>query len=146
MEMKTSEIIAAYKLLNDAKLTKMESGDKFKVIKMMRAMKPVAEEWDSFLKTVDDKLKKENHDAIVEKAQKWQQEGDKTTLTNEEKVEVNKYLLEYQKEKDECIREELEKAVTLEFEKLGEGAFEKLMDSNDWPVKDILSLDAAIKG
>lgn len=145
MELKTNEIVGAYKLLNDAKLTKMESGDKFKVIKIMRSMKPAAEEWDSFLKTVDDKLKKENHDEVIEKAQKWQQEGEKTSLTNEEKIGINKYLLEFQKEKEDCVREELEKSVTLEFEKLSDAAFEKLVDSNDWKVNEILSLESVIK-
>ena len=146
MGLKTSEIVSTYKLLSDAKLTKMESGDKFKVIKIMRAMKPIAEEWDSFLKTVDEKLKKENHDSIIEKAQKWQQEGDKTSLTNEEKIEINKYLFEFQNEKEECIREELDKEVSLDFEKLNESSFEKLVDSNDWKVNEILSLETVVKG
>lgn len=145
MELKTKDIIGVYKVLSDAKLTKMESSDKFKVIKMMRAMRPIAEEWDSFLKTVDEKLKKDNHDNIIEKAQKWQQDGDKTTLTTEEKIEINKYLVEFHKEKEECIREELEKDANLEFDKINDLAFEKLIDSNDWEVGKIIELETIIK-
>lgn len=145
MELKTSEIVGVYKLLSDAKLTKMESSDKFKVIKMMRAMRPTSDEWDEFLKTVDEKLKKDNHDEIIEKARKWQQEGENTTLTNDEKVEINTYLVNFEKEKQECINDELKKNVPLEFEKLSESAFEKLMDSNDWKVNEILELELVVK-
>lgn len=141
MELKVKDIVNVYTILKDAKLTKMDSMDKFKLIKMMRAMKPTAEEWDSFLSTVDEKLKKENHDDFIEKARKWQQEGEKTTLTEEEKLEVNTYFIEYQREKNECIKDELEKTVSLEFEKLQQGAFEKLIDSNDWDVKNIMELE-----
>lgn len=145
MELKTSEIVGVYKLLGEAKLTKMESSDKFKVIKMMRAMRSTAEEWDAFLKNIDEKLKKENHDEIIEKARKWQQEGENTTLTNEEKVEINTYLINFEKEKQECFGDELKKVVTLDFEKLNESAFEKLIDSNDWEVNKILELEWVIK-
>lgn len=141
MELKVKDIVNVYTILKDAKLTKMDSMDKFKLIKMMRAMKPTAEEWDSFLSTVDEKLKKENHDDFIEKARKWQQEGENTTLTEEEKLEVNTYFIEYQREKNECIKDELEKTVSLEFEKLQQGAFEKLIDSNDWDVKNIMELE-----
>lgn len=145
MELKTSEIVVVYKLLSDAKLTKMESSDKFKVIKAMRAMRPTSDEWNEFLKTVDEKLKKDNHDEIIEKARKWQQDGENTTLTNDEKVEINTYLVNFEKEKQDCINDELKKNVTLEFEKLSESAFEKLMDSNDWKVNEILELELVVK-
>lgn len=145
MEFKTSEIVNVYKILVTSKLTKMETSDKAKVLKAMREMKPVADEWDSFLKTVDEKLQKDNHEEIIKKAQQWQQEGEKTTLTDAEKIEINKYLIEYKKEEDECMNDELEKIVSLSFDKINESAFEKLIDSNDWLVGDALNIEKIIK-
>lgn len=145
MEFKTSEIVSVYKLLGKAKLTKMESSDKFKVIKAMREMKPVADEWDSFLNTVDEKLKKENHEEIIEKAMKWNKEGEKTTLTNEERIEINTYLVNFEKEKQACIHEELNKNVVLDFSKISGSAFEKLVESNDWEVNEIIAVEELIK-
>ena len=68
MELKVSEVIGVYSTLKDAKLTKMESADKFKVIKIMRPMQGVADEWDKFMENVDKKLQKENHEEIIQKA------------------------------------------------------------------------------
>lgn len=145
MEFKTSEIVSVYKTLSESKLTKMETSDKAKVLKAMREMKPIAEEWDSFLKTVDEKIQKENHQEIMEKVAQWQKEGENTTLSEGERIEINKYLIEYQREKDTCINDELEKKVNLEFAKISESAFEKLVDSNDWEVKKMMEVESFIK-
>ena len=145
MKLKIEKIVSVYTILKDAKLTKMESADKFKVIKAIRPMQTIAEEWNNFISNVDKKLQKENHDEIIEKAQKWQREGEETTLSQEEKIEVNKYLIEYQKEKEECINDELEKEEELSFDKINDSAFEKLIDSNDWKVNEILLLASVIK-
>lgn len=146
MELKVSEVIGVYSTLKDAKLTKMESADKFKVIKIMRPMQGVADEWDKFMENVDKKLQKENHEEIIQKARKWQEAGEKTTLTDEEKIEINRYLITFQKEKDECVKDELEKVVSLDFEKLTQDAFEKLIDSNDWEVNKMMQLESLIVG
>lgn len=145
MKLKTSEIVSVYAILKDAKLTKMESTDKFKVLKVMRVMQPIADEWDSFIANVDKKLQKENHEEIIEKAKKWNSEGENTTLTNEEKIEINKYLFEFEQEKKSCLKDELEKEVELSFDKINESAFEKLIDSNDWEVIKMLTLESVIK-
>lgn len=145
MELKTNEIVSIYSILKDAKLTKMESIDKFKVLKMMRVMRGVADEWESFIQNVDSKLQKENHEEIIEKAKKWHLEGENTSLTNEERVEINKYLIEFQKEKDACVKDELDNVIDLDFEKINESAFEKLIDSNDFEVNKILTLDLIVQ-
>lgn len=145
MELKTQDVVSTFNLLSNGKLTKMESSDKFKVLKMMRVMQPIADEWESFMKHVDEKLKKDNHDEIVEKVKQWQQEGENTTLTEAERIEINKYFAEYQQEKNDCINDELKKVVSLSFDKINESAFEKLVDSNDWEVIKILELEKVIK-
>ena len=140
MIMKTSTIIEVYQLLNNAKLTKMEAKEKFQVIKIMRAMKPVAEEWDSFIKTMDEKLKDDNHEEMLAKAQRWQKEGEKTTLSLDERMEVNEYFGKLERERRELIAPEQSKEVDVSFDKLTEEAFEHLIDSNDFVVYQIMSL------
>lgn len=142
--MKTSTIIEVYQLLNTAKLTKMESKEKFSVIKIMRAMKPVAEEWDSFVKTMDEKLKGENHEEMLSKAQQWQKEGEKTTLSLDERMAVNEYFAKFNKDRTEMITSEQSKEVNILFDKLTEEAFERLVDSNDFNVGQIVALQEAI--
>lgn len=142
--MKTSTIIEVYKALKEAKLTKMESKEKFQVIKIMRAVKPVAEEWDAFLSTVDEKLRGEGHEEMVAKIQQWQKEGEQTTLTEEERREVNAYIMRYNRERDELLHSELAKEVEVKFEPLTEEAFERFLDSNDMTVEVLGVLSEAI--
>lgn len=142
--MQTSTIIEVYQLLNTAKLTKMESKEKFQVIRIMRAMKPVAEEWDSFVKTMDEKLRDDNHEEMLAKAQQWQKEGEKTTLSLDERMAVNEYFGKLDKERRELIASEQSNEANVLFDKLTEEAFERLMDSNDFNVGQILALQEAI--
>lgn len=132
--MKTSTIIEVYKALKEAKLTKMESKEKFQVIKIMREIKPTAEEWDSFISTVDEKLKGENHDEMAEKIKQWQKEGENTTLTLDERKEVNEYIAKYNAERNELVNAEMEKEVEVKYERISQEAFERLVDSNDLSV------------
>lgn len=130
--------------MNTAKLTKMESKEKFQVIKIMRAMKSVAEEWDSFVKTMDEKLKGDNHEEMLAKAQQWQKEGEKTTLSLDERMAVNEYFSKFNKDRTEMITSEQSKEVNIIFDKLTEEAFERLVDSNDFNVGQIVALQEAI--
>lgn len=142
--MKTSTVIEVYKALKEAKLTKMESKEKFAVIRIMRAVKPVAEEWDAFLSTVDEKLRGEGHEEMVAKIQQWQKEGEQTTLTEEERREVNAYIMRYNREREELLHSELAKEVEVKFEPLTEEAFERFLDSNDMTVEVLGLLSEAI--
>ena len=144
--MKTSTVIEVYKALKEAKLTKMESKEKFAVIRIMRAVKPVAEEWDAFLSTVDEKLRGEGHEEMVAKIQQWQKEGDNTTLTMEERKEVNEYIAKFNAERNELINAELAKEVEVSFERISEEAFERFVDSNDMDVNMLTMLSENICG
>ena len=47
---KTKKVLAAFNLLNVAKLSEMEDADKIKVFHILRALKPVATKYDEFYK------------------------------------------------------------------------------------------------
>lgn len=138
--MKKSEVLAIYEIVKAAKVTKMEDADKFKVVKALKTMKPVATDFDEFKKDALDKLKSEDHDAMTEKAQKWQSEGENTTLSVEERAELNKYFNEYNNKVLECVREEAEKDIELSIEKLNDESFQKFVASNDWNTEQALAI------
>lgn len=142
--MKTKQVVEAYNVLGGAKLTKMEDKDKFTVIKAMRQMKPVAIGYEDFVKDAQEKLKDERFDDMRGKAQKWQEEGDKTALTVDERIEVNAYFAAYNKRVNDCLKEEQEKEVELGYGRLDEEAFGKLVASNDFDVNTILLLGDAL--
>lgn len=142
--MKTINIVSAYRTINVAKLSKMEDADKYKVIKAIREMKPIAEQFDSFVSDARERLKPEDFDAMQKQAVKWQEEGENTTLTMEERVRLNRYFEDYNKKVEECVREESEKEHELKFCRLSEDAFCKFLGSNDWDVKTIVQLEGVL--
>lgn len=139
-EITTDTVKSVYKLLNDSKLTKMEDKDKFIVIKAVRKFKPIAADFEDFKKDVQEKLKGENFEEMQKKALQWNEEGDKTTLTEDERKEVNMFFYEFNKNMEECLKEETERKHELEYEKLSEDAFGKFISSNDFKVDDIIKI------
>lgn len=139
--MKTIDIVKAYRIINDAKLTKMEDADKFKVIKATRQLKPVAASFDEFVKEAQERLKPDGWDDMQKKARKWQEDGDKSTLAVEERREINRYFTDYNAKVEECVKEEAEKEHELTYERLSEEAFGKFVASNDYDVRTIIELE-----
>lgn len=139
--MKLKEIVAAYKTLGEAKVSKLEESEVIKVVKARKEMRKYADDYEAFLKDVQEKFKPEDWDDIQTKVQKWQQEGENTTLTEAERIEINKALIEYQKKVETAVREELEKEIDITVEKLNEGASTKLLVENGWEIKKLDDLD-----
>ena len=139
--MKTIDIVKAYRIINDAKLTKMEDADKFKVIKATRQLKPVAASFDEFVKEAQERLKPEGWDDMQKKARQWQEDGDKSALTAEERREINRYFMNYNAKVEECVKDEAEKEPELTYERLSEEAFGKFIASNDYDVRTIIELE-----
>ena len=148
--MKTIEITNIYVVLNEAKLTKMDDADKFKVIKILRVIKPVAKGYEDFVEDVKNKLKADDHDKMTEKAQAWNKDnqGKKVNELTQEQIDelntINTYFAEYNKLVEDCLKEEAEKEVELTFDKLNEEAFGKLVASNDWTCGQIMALSDVI--
>ena len=141
MKATVKQIVAAYNALGDAKLTKLDDAEKSKVVKARKAMRPITDEYEAFLKDVQEKFKPENWDEIQEKIQQWQKEGEKTTLTEDERIELNKAIIGYQNGVDKAVKEELEKEVELNFDKLSEGADVKIMSASDWTPNQLDALE-----
>jgi formate-dependent phosphoribosylglycinamide formyltransferase (GAR transformylase) len=138
--MRVADIKAAYEVIASAKLTKMNDEDKFLVIKATRAIKPIALDFDEFRRDAEERLKEDGHEEIIAKYRQWYKEGENTSLTLEEREEVNRRLTEYRSRVEKCLSEELSREVTPEYKRLGEEAFEKFVASNDYDVKTIILL------
>lgn len=130
--MKLKEAVILYKVLGEAKVGVLEESDIAIIIKVRKNLRSAVEEYEAFLKDCQEKFKPENWDKIQEKIAQWQQEGEKTTLTIEERTEINKAIIEYQNKINSVINVELEKVIDVTVEKLSEDAAVKLIKHNDW--------------
>ena len=138
--MKKKDILSGFTLINEAKLTKLEDEAKFKVIKACKAMKPMVDELQSFEKDVRDKLKGEKHEEYLKMVEKWQEEGEKTSLTIEERKELNKYFNEYNEKVTVCLKDEIESEIALDYERLSADEIKKFVSSNDWNVAQTVAV------
>lgn len=138
--MKKKDILNSFALINEAKLTKLEDETKFKIIKACRAMRPIVDDLKKFEEDARKKLAAENHDEIVEKAQKWQEEKENTTLSTEDRIQINNYLIQYSANVSKCLNDELESEIDIAYEKLNEDELKKFVASNDWNVQQVVAV------
>lgn len=131
------DVVSAYKVLGDAKVVKLEESEMIKVVKARKAMRPIADDYDAFLKDCQEKFKPEGWDEIQNKLQQWQQEGENTTLTEAERIELNKAVIGYQKKIDSALKDELKREVELNIEPLKEESATKLLVENGWELKKL---------
>ena len=142
--MKIKEIVNAYKALGEAKVSNLEESEIRKVVNNRKIMRTIAEEFEAFLKDCQEKFKPENWDELQQKIQQWQQEGEKTTLTEEERIVINKAIMRYQQLITKAIQDEEDKNVDITVEKLSEDSITKLLKHNDWPINKLDELSAIL--
>lgn len=126
--MKIKTLISAYKLLGEAKVTKLEASEVLKILKARKTMRPHAEAYDAYLKDCQEKFKPGNWDDIQTLIQKWD------VISEEEKKNVNKVLYDYNNIINETVIEELEKDVEVSVEKLREESMTIILQENGWPI------------
>lgn len=133
---KTIDAVVVYELLNASMLGKMESKDKFNVIKTIKVLKEVAEKYKTFREDSEAKLRSDKHGEMVAKAQKWQM------ISNEDKKAVNDYFFKLNNDVDKCTEEERNKIHELDIRTITEAAFGALMDANEsWTAEQIMRLE-----
>ena len=135
--MKKIELLGLANILSIAKVSKMDDTDKYAVIKIMRELRPVATEINAAIEIARDKLKGEEHASIVKMEQEWD------NLSDDERSQVKSYYAKYDKEIEASIRDLLEENFELSV-KLSEGAYSKLIASNDFDVATMMKLENLI--
>ena len=136
----TENIVIAYNSLKGAKLTRLDTAEKFTAIRAMRVLKPVAASLQGFIEDAREKLRPEGFDIIERKASAFD------TLSDEEKREVNAVISTYNADVARCISEEASKEHTIDFEPMTEETFGRLLDSNDLDMSTILVLQDVLCG
>ena len=142
--MKTRQVVEVVRVLGDAKISRMEDKDKFLVIRAMRQLKPVSSSHEEFVKDAREKLKGDDFEELRKKAEQWQAEGEETALSIAERQHINAYFTGYTDRVNACVREEEEKDNEFAYERLSEEASRKLIASNDFDIKTIMSLQEAL--
>jgi len=146
---KTEKVLNAYRVLSTAKYSKMADEDKIKVWRIARTLKPVADKFDDDSKDAAEKFKpSEDFDEKLQKAQEYERTIRNTEKDSEERaVEYGKFVGEfnaYQKLVNDAVKEFANKEVEVEFEKLSEDAFGKLMASNEWTMEQTMEIGMLI--
>lgn len=113
--MKQGEVLNAYRVLGESKMSTLEVGEVVKVVKARKVMRPIAEAVDAFMKDVQ------------EKAAAWE------SMSEEQRAELNK-----------AVNDELGKDVGLEFEKLSEESIAKLIQENGFKAREIDLLEIMV--
>jgi len=148
---KTEKVLSAYRVLSTAKYSKMSDEDKIKVWKIARTLKPVADKFEDDSKDASEKFKPEGFDENLRKAQEYERvtkdkdaDASKLEMGAAEYGGFIKELQKYNKIVGDAIKEFADKEVELEFEKLTEDAFGKLMASNEWTMEQAMEIGMLI--
>ena len=146
---KTSEALTAYNILNNAKYGSMDDGDKIKVWKITRALKPIATKFEEDNKDAAEKFKADikDFDELLPKAQEYENllrtNGDmsKSPIGAAEYDAFIKEFKKYNELVGKAVEEFDTKEVELSFEPLSEDAICKLMASNtDWKMSQVMAI------
>jgi len=150
VELKTKRIIEAFKTLDSSKYQKLSDDDKIKVWKIIRALKPIALEYEEAIEDAKVRLvPSDDYEMKFQKAQLYEhmkKEGKNTLPMSEE--EYNAFVpifKSYMELLAKAINDGLKEVRSIEFEPLSEEAFGKLMASNDWSFGQAGKLDFIIE-
>jgi hypothetical protein len=147
LTIKTEKVLGAYQVLNTAKYTKLDDGDKIKVWKIARALKPIATKFDEDSKDAAEKMKPEGFDEKLHDAQEYERvTKDASADASNLKMGAAEYgafidtLKGYNKLVTDAVKDFADKEVSVSFEPLSEDAFGKLMASNEWTVEQAMMI------
>lgn len=145
--MTTKEIEKSYNVLKGVKLSKLKSADQFLVIKALRVLKPVAEQYAEDMKQIEDRVTsctkeelEENRKLIQAHNNAEQTKSTDGILTTKQIVELNTF---FKKVSEEItgIQEKLESEEhELNHERIEEEAFKELLECNDLSAEDSMVL------
>lgn len=129
--MKLKEVVSLYKILGEAKVSNLDESEIIKIVKARKLIRQSAEEYDAFLKDVQEKFKPENFEYIQNALQNW------NNIDDQERIEVNKVVRTYELKINTAVAEELEKDVDVVLDKLSEESITKLLKHNDWKLNKL---------
>ena len=139
--MKTTKAVRAYKLMQKVHPKPMDGDSQMKYIKIMRVLRPVAENYDKNLEEGKKALQDDKFEEMQQKATKHnealQQKKNEGLLSFDELKELNDYFGDYEKSARQLIKELDEEEVTLSTGKISEASFKKLAETADIPGEEL---------
>lgn len=123
--MKLGAVVDIYKMLGEATVAQLTSDERMEVVKVLKATRPHAKEYDEFVNDLREKFKTANTDAIIQKIQ--MNKG----LTEAEASE----FMEYNTPVSKAIHEEREREVEINLPTISEDAVLKMIGENGWKMK-----------
>ena len=131
--MKSQEALAVWKILSQAKYSKMSDADKVKAWKACRSLKSAATAFEDACKDAAQSMKPDgDYDGQLRRAMQYEQHRDRSDMTDEEYRAFLDDFKKYNTLVGDAVREYGEKEVEVSFEPLSDEAFGALMASNDW--------------
>ena len=143
--MKTIEAVELFTVLKDLKLSGMDTSDRLKVIRNLRALREVADKYSADMDLAKERLKPDDYDSLVMKMLESNEAvtaGGSRTVSDLEVASFNKQNEQFNRDlkavqtgtynKDEKIFEGgmNNEPVDVKIETLTELAFDKLVDAN----------------
>lgn len=123
--MKLGAVVDIYNVLGEATVAQLTSDERMEVVKVLKATRPHAKEYDEFVNDLREKFKTANTDAIIQKIQ--MNKG----LTEAEASE----FMECNTPVSKAIHEEREREVEINLPTIGEDAVLKMIGENGWKMK-----------
>lgn len=123
--MKLGAVVDIYKMLGEATVAQLTYDERMEVVKVLKATRPHAKEYDEFVSDLREKFKTANTDAIIQKMQ--MNKG----LTEAEASE----FMEYNTPVSKAIHEEREREVEINLPTISEDAVLKMIGENGWKMK-----------
>lgn len=138
MIMKLKEAVSIYKILGEAKVSTLEESEIIKIVKSRKQLRSCADDYEAFLKDAQEKFKPEDFSDIQEKLATW------NSLSEEDKIIVNRAIRAYETKVNLAVAEELEKELDITLEKLNAESSTKLLKLNDWQINKLDELQAIL--
>lgn len=137
--MKVKDIVAAYKALGEARTSTLNIEDVLVIVKARRAMRPIVDDYEAFVKDVLEKAKPADFDKLVEIERRLD------TATQEEKEYHLKGVVAYRAACSNACDEEFAKEVNIDLGKLSQEVQVKLLKENGWSVAKLDELAIMIE-
>lgn len=98
MKIKKKAAVVAYDLLKNINLKGVSLTGKLHILCATSAFRKVTEDFVAAINEAEKNLKDEQYQEMYERAAKWNTEGDASTLSEDEKKEINDFFRNYDKE------------------------------------------------
>lgn len=141
LKLTIESISKTYKLLEDARYSKLEDDDKIKLWKISRVLHPIARKYNDDVADLQKKMMpSEDFAGKVEKAFKYEKmleagKTDELPITADEYNSIREEFRKYNTTVKKALGELSSKEESIDIEPLTENAFGKLMASNDWTLR-----------